>query len=97
MTKKEVSLAMTKRSRPSHLFRGGHAHEAKDFSKDNLTCLDQLESCPGEGVVLGDDPALLIEAVKHGGQILGIVRQVVRLESDCHLFYYFGEKYQAAD
>jgi len=52
---------------------------------------------PWPAFVIRYDPALLVEAVKCGGQVLSIIRQMVGLEVNCHPLYYLGQSYQAAN
>ena len=56
-----------------------HAHQVQRAGQHDLRRLDQLEPGAGHVGIIGDDPALFIEGMEDGRQLLRIKRQVMRL------------------
>src|SRR6266545_4807764 len=63
---------------PLHRLRGRHAEEGEHVRDGLLGPRRQPQAGLGQGFVVGDDPAVGVEAVEPGGQLLSVMRKTVR-------------------
>jgi len=83
---------------PSHLLWGSHSHKMEGSSQSQLGCRHQLETGSGQSlVILRNDTALGIEAMKYSSQLLSIIGKVVRLQSTDHCLHYLRQKQHFSD
>ena len=56
----------------------------KGPGQNNLSSRDQFQAGLGQGFIARNDAALLVKAVKHGGQVLSVIGEMVGFQCTGH-------------